>query len=84
MFAELARLDVVVESVVDCCDDVQGKIVTLASVVVADVPGPTGLVVVADVPGPTGSQLPVVDSWVALGLARGGFFFVLVIICLPM
>ena len=94
VFAESARSDVVVESgfdsmrstsatdavvprlevdsEVDRCDMVRVKIVNPDSVVAADVPRPTD------------SRLLDLASLVALGLAAGGFFFGVVIVCLPM
>jgi len=41
-------------------------------------------VVAANVPRPTESRLPDVDSWVALDFSVGVFFFVVVIVGLPM
>jgi hypothetical protein len=65
-------LDVVVVSVVGCCDVVRVRIVN------------TGSVVAASVSRATDSRVPGVDSWMALGLAAGVFFFVVVIVGLPM
>jgi hypothetical protein len=66
------RSTVVAESVMDCCAVVQVKIVNPDSVVAADVPRPMD------------SRLSGVVLRVALGLAAGVFFFVVVIVCLPM
>ena len=66
------RLDVVAEAGVDRCNMVRVKIVNPESVVAADVPRPTD------------SRLPDLASLVALGLAAGVFFFIVVIVGLPM